>query len=639
MNMNYGNMISMIVPTVVIVGSIAYYTYRKWFRIDINHKDGKYPKVNEHKLHELIGKNFHSNGQKGEGIVVGIIDAPVITPTYRFKSKENEKWNKHVEEFKKGLNSKKYWTYQEDDDGNIIQEPNETTFKYLVENKKEYVVDGQTYDNIGGLLHGTKVFHIIRKIVPKANFIFFPVKEEDFEGSSEVYVRYYNKKEFDGLNDEERAVYLKNREADDFILRELRHVIKMHDQFHDQNEIKIQIKPPNVVNLSIGTSRDYSDSYGDPYEILDYYYYEELKKRGILLIIAAGNEGHISDNVITKKFNGLLEDRNGKMRYSKLEEGDDTERNTWVTGSTSCHVTQVELGKYNIGLSKFNCTNKSNDVCSFGEAVSSYNNTGEEVWINGTSFSSPVVTGTLALILSQIYKNKSKGEEYTDKERESFAKLAKDYLYSKCVVKYNEDGYKIKDVHIKSHMRPYDVDKDKDDKEFQLSSFNYTSIKDTLSKLFWSNYQRMVKQFEDSMEDNTENDKLKLCNIVFEFPETFIKASNQDAEDSLIYNTKLLFLVNDYKYLYLTEDERNSNLTNVQKFKIIFERMQKEFLAFSIGHGVINLEIPYPPKGKIEPSVKPNLICGYQFNPKTGKGEKVYEDFNGNLTIEEIEEE
>ncbi|GIW70111.1 MAG: hypothetical protein KatS3mg101_0858 [Patescibacteria group bacterium] len=138
-----------------------------------------------------------------------------------------------------------------------------------------------------------------------------------------------------------------------------------------------------------------------------------LKERGILVVVASGNQCSADD--MKQKISELTQipdDVNYFFGYPVPEKKID-----WPIVVTSCKLPHKE-DEYTSGFSSFNSCNKTVDCMSYGDNIWS-TGLNDYVCLSGTSMAAPQVTGCLALIIDYLKKNYP---EMTKVERAQFAK-------------------------------------------------------------------------------------------------------------------------------------------------------------------------------------------------------------------------
>ncbi|GIW70124.1 MAG: hypothetical protein KatS3mg101_0871 [Patescibacteria group bacterium] len=187
----------------------------------------------------------------------------------------------------------------------------------------------------------------------------------------------------------------------------------------------------DVINISSGASiiwnqPDFMFPYNGSWVTIDAIW-EDLEKRGILVVVSAGNDGTVEHfyRQLASYYTATPFDK--QFHLGDTVAG--TKRHNWPITTTSCSVDHK--------FSKFNSLNVSVKCMSFGEDIVSTWEGGKFVSLSGTSMSSPHVSGALAVLLS-AYKSK-----YPDVSKYERAQEVRNFLLGHCTIRNIKEMYKL----------------------------------------------------------------------------------------------------------------------------------------------------------------------------------------------------
>lgn len=211
---------------------------------------------------------------------------------------------------------------------------------------------------------------------------------------------------------------------------------ELGESFH--NMVKNNVK---VVNASISMGKDGylrhnpDADYDDDTHLYDGEYltisqiYDKLEEAGVIVVIAAGNEDSVREGA--QKISLLTEDAED-FNYQYGKKVKQSTMSNWPIVVTSCKLPNDENSdELTSGFSSFNSLNKSVDIMSYGDDITSYGTTNNYIKMSGTSMASPQVTGCIALIYDAIIQS----GEYSDLSPKEMAKLVKSYVLNMCTVR------------------------------------------------------------------------------------------------------------------------------------------------------------------------------------------------------------
>jgi subtilisin family serine protease len=169
--------------------------------------------------------------------------------------------------------------------------------------------------------------------------------------------------------------------------------------------------------------------------------FEYLEERGVIIVIAAGNQGSYERNRASELLSDLTQfSDDKKFMYGVDKEVPISKMSSWPIIVSSCGVPS-SISTPTDGFSSFNTINKTVDVMSYGENISSFDisngYTDSYVTMSGTSMASPQVAGCIALILDYIYKSSNNNARSA-----KVSNYAKQYMLNECTYRDVNDMVK-----------------------------------------------------------------------------------------------------------------------------------------------------------------------------------------------------
>lgn len=533
--------------------------------------------IDDEKYLKQLSSEYHKRNIKGKGLNIHILEiAPYILPKYLEDQYSEEEI---AVKFKGCLRIGKDIKVED------------------IKLNKDGKRDGKT-KSYGNLYHANMVSAPIIDMCPEANFTFHSVIN---------------------LTDD----YFKYTKPIPYYFKNTNSIFNITHIFEEIYQSSLRgVNKPDVINMSLGFDADYNNIELEISKIFDRYY-DKFESIGVLLCISSGNEKYLvkdkEGNPIDseKRFSPFYEDgvvdyHNGidtmstwpitvsSFTLNKMSSKQDPNSYTnYIKGLISqgklnedgfhyfdgnLNESNPDDGEYFITLSSHSVANKSNDCCALGKRYITYGplHVSEEdndyYIFNGTSLSTPIVTGCIGLIINYINESNmfpkinikngerklSKAEMENERKRAIFAKT---YFLQMCT----ERG----------------VDNIKADET--------------------SNLRYLFPPYEGE----------KTIDVYLPFPNLLIEGV-QDFKDSIYTEA------NRDRYLKKEEDEEEDEES---KKEILYRRMKNEFESYILGYGLVSYILPIVTNDKNQLTItKDRPAFFYQFDPKDDVQEEVYFD-------------